>query len=150
MKLHSRALLTAVLFGLFAFQLLVSAPAHAQQALSEADNTGTRAVIEDQLSAFKSGDVARAWSHAAPSIQSIFPDPQSFGAMVQRGYLPLYAPGAHVFGRNMQVGEIVHQELIVTDQAGKQWQAVYTLMKQADGSWKITGVKMDPYNGASA
>lgn len=46
-------------------------------------------------------------------------------------------------------GGSVYQEVLVTDQSGKQWQAVYTLQKQTDGTWKITGVKMEPTQGAA-
>jgi len=37
----------------------------------------------------------------------------------------------------------------VIDQTGKQWQAVYTMKQQEDGTWKITGVKIDPTQGAA-
>jgi hypothetical protein len=124
--------------------------AHAQETPSPADTTATQDVIGDQIAAFKAGDGARAYSHAAPGIKQVFTTVDRFMAMVQTGYLPLYNPESYTFGRNALIGGQVHQEVIVTDPSGKQWQAVYTLARQDDGSWKITGVKLNPYKGASA
>jgi hypothetical protein len=124
--------------------------AHSQEAPSPADATATQGVIEDQIAAFKAGDGERAYSHAAPGIKQVFTTVDRFMSMVQTGYLPLYNPESYTFGRNAVIGGQVHQEVIVTDPSGKQWQAVYTLARQDDGSWKITGVKLNPYKGASA
>ena len=135
-----------------AFLMLVVWPMHswAQAAVGEAETRLTQGVISDQIAAFKSGDSERAYSHAAPNVKIVFPTADRFIAMVQTGYTPLYNPDSFVFGRNALIGEQIHQELIVTDHAGKQWQAVYSLQLQGDGSWRITGVKLNPYSGASA
>lgn len=123
--------------------------AAAEQAVNPADTTATRQVIEDQLNAFRSGDHDRAYSHAAPSIKRFFPTVDQFIAMVRNGYEPVYAPGEYRFGRNVFLYGEVYQEVIVTDETGRQWQAVYTLKQQEDGSWKITGVKLNPHKGAA-
>jgi len=107
-----------------------------------------QSVIRDQLSAFQSGDHERAFSHAAPTIKQIFKNTDNFINMVRNGYSPLYDPDSFVFSRSLKQGDTMYQEVLVTDQSGKQWQAVYTL-KQVDGVWKITGVKMEPYSGAA-
>jgi len=129
--------------------LLISLGASFAQDVEPEIQSATQSVIRDQLAAFQSRDHDRAFSHAAPTIKKIFKTTDRFIGMVKGGYLPLYDPDSFIFGRNINIGGTVHQELIVTDQSGKQWQAVYTLEKQADGSWKITGVKMDPYQGAT-
>jgi len=112
------------------------------------DEIAIQSVIRDQLSAFQIGDHERAFSHAAPTIKQIFKSTDNFIGMVKNGYAPLYAPETFTFSRSLTQGDTMYQEVLVTDQNGKQWQAVYTL-KQIDGVWKITGVKMDPYQGAS-
>ncbi len=124
-------------------------PAFAQDAVPDADTSATRGVIEDQIKAFQSGDGERAYGHAAPNIKNVFGSVERFLSMVQTGYPSLYNPQAYNFGRNALISGQVHQELIVTDGDGKQWQAVYSLERQPDGSWKITGVKMNPYKGVS-
>lgn len=122
----------------------------AQDAVPDADTNATRQVITEQIEAFKAGDGAKAYSYAAPSIKQVFTTVDIFMNMVQSGYMPLYKPESYVFGRNAMISGQVHQEVIVTDPQGKQWQAVYTLVRQEDGSWKVTGVKLDPYKGVSA
>ena len=130
--------------------ILVLSSAQAQDAVAPADEMATRQVIDEQIAAFRSGSHDRAYSYAAPNIRQIFPTVERFISMVQGGYMPLYSPEAYVFGRNALISGQVFQEVIVTDSAGKQWQAVYTLARQPDGSWKISGVKLDPYKGVSA
>ena len=119
------------------------------QGVSEADQAATQTVIRDQIEAFRAGDHVRAYSHAAPAIRGIFPTVDGFIAMVQGGYMALYRPAEFRFGRNTEINGEIFQELIVTDETGKLWQAVYTLRRQEDGSWKITGVKLNPHKGAS-
>jgi len=119
--------------------------ARAQQSV---DETAIQEVITDQISAFQSKDYERAFSHAAPTIKNIFRTTDRFITMVKNGYQPLYNPESYAFSRSLEQGGSIYQEVLVTDQSGKQWQAVYTLKQQDDGSWKITGVKMEPTQGA--
>ncbi|MCB1386254.1 MAG: DUF4864 domain-containing protein [Nitratireductor sp.] len=147
-KRDVRAILLALL--VFALAGLLAVSAFAQDvAVPPADRNATQAVIGDQLEAFRSGDHARAYSHAAPGIKSYFDTVDKFIAMVAKGYGPVYAPQDYTFGRNTVIDGEVYQEVIITDHQGKQWQAVYTLQRQEDGSWKITGVKINPHRGAS-
>ncbi|MEM7068083.1 MAG: DUF4864 domain-containing protein [Pseudomonadota bacterium] len=134
--------------GFFLIATLITCSATAQ-GISESQEAAVQSVISDQILAFQSRDHNRAFSHAAPSIRGFFKTTDRFIAMVKGGYMPLYDPDSFIFGRNIEISGIIHQEVIATDAAGKQWQAVYTLQKQADGSWKITGVKMEPYKGAT-
>lgn len=143
--LRSLSIVVALLAALFP-----AAALRAQELVPPGDESATRMVIEEQIAAFKAGDHARAYSHAAPNIQQVFPTVERFISMVQGGYMALYDPESYTFGRNALISGQVHQEVIVTDEAGKQWQAVYTLIRQPDGSWKISGVKLNPYKGLSA
>lgn len=128
--------------------LLLLGPADAQTVTAEVESS-TQRVIADQLDAFQSKDYDRAFSHAAPTIKQIFKTKDNFIRMVRGGYSVLYNPDSYIFGRNFNMDGTIHQEVIATDEKGKQWQAVYTLRQQPDGSWKITGVKMEPYRGAA-
>ena len=132
---------------LFSF-LLAFVQAQAQTSKTS-DEVAIQSVIDDQINAFQSKDYDRAFSHAAPTIKQIFKTTDNFVGMVKNGYAPLYNPDSYAFSRSIEQGGSVYQEVIVTDQNGKQWQAVYTLKKQEDGSWKITGVKMEPTQGAA-
>ena len=116
---------------------------------SDADRLATQQIIESQIGAFQSGDHEKAYSFAGPGIQRTFPTVERFIGMVTKGYGALYDPESYVFGRSIENAGQIHQEVLVTDRAGKTWQAVYTLQRQADGSWKITGVKLNPHKGTS-
>ena len=123
---------------------------HAQaQSTSITAETQIQEVIADQIDAFQTKDYDRAFSHAAPTIKQIFKTTERFVGMVKNGYEPLYNPDSYAFSRSIEQGGSLYQEVIVTDQTGKQWQAVYTLKQQPDGVWKITGVKMEPTTGAA-
>lgn len=135
---------------LFSIAMLVSSWAIAQEVpVGAAETSGTQAVVRDQLNAFKSGDVERAYSHAAPNVKNIFPTLDRFTSMVQKGYGAIWQSDSYVFGRNTIINGEIYQEVLITDPKGGQWQAVYTLKQQEDGSWKITGVQMNPYKGAT-
>ena len=139
------------LFRLIAFVvvLLVSVIGAFADDTSVADKQATQQVIERQIGAFKAGDHEKAYSFAAPGIKQVFPTVEHFINMVTTGYRPLYDPESYVFGRSVTLDGQIHQEVLVTDRSGKTWQAVYTLQKQEDGTWKVTGVKMNPYKGSS-
>lgn len=140
----------STIWGAIAAVLFLAVAARAQEAVPPQDAEAARVVIEQQLSAFRAGNGEAAYSHAAPSIRRLYPTVERFMTMVETGYGVLTNPEAHVFGRNTSFGGEVHQEVIVTGPDGKQWQAVYSLARQEDGSWKITGVKMNPYKGVTA
>ncbi len=129
--------------------LFVFAVSPQAQEVSPNDTLATQQVIRSQISAFQAMDHEKAFSFAAPKIREIFKTTDRFIQMVKNGYMPLYNPELYSFGRNTFLYGEIYQEVLVTDEKGKQWQAVYTLKKQSDGTWKITGVKMEPYTGAS-
>ena len=137
------------LWPLIATALLSFFLLFAQAQAQTTDENAVQSVIEDQINAFQAKDYDRAFSHAAPTIKQIFKTTDRFVSMVKNGYQPLYNPDSYAFSRSIEQGGSVYQEVIVTDKNGKQWQAVYTLKQQEDGSWKITGVKMEPTQGAA-
>ncbi|MEF2550131.1 DUF4864 domain-containing protein [Aurantimonas sp. A2-1-M11] len=104
------------------------------------DASDIRSVIGAQLDAFRAGDGATAYSHAAPNVRAIFPSPQSFMEMVRQGYDPVYRAESAVFGDLRPEGPgFFRQEVNLTDSRGRSWIASYTLERQPDGTMKITG-----------
>ncbi|NVD38548.1 DUF4864 domain-containing protein [Ensifer sp. HO-A22] len=101
-----------------------------------------RSIIQDQIAAFLNDDAEAAYSFASPAIRGKFPDKTVFFDMVRRGYQPVYRPGNFAFGRSKVTGDQVIQEVLISAPDGKDWTAVYQLMKQPDGSYKINGVMM--------
>jgi len=115
-----------------------------------ADRTAVRATIEGQLEAFRAGDAEAAYGFAAPYVKRMFPTPERFIRMVQRGYAPVYEGNAPAFLRSEDVGDgTFAQEVGFTDSAGQSWTALYTLTRQSDGSWRISGCYLRKADGQS-
>jgi hypothetical protein len=119
---------------LIALLISLSAPARA------ADDVATaQSVIRSQEQAFSRDDPAAAYSHAAPAIQGIFPDAETFMAMVRNSYAPVYRHKSFEFGEARTADGKIAQRVHILDADGVPWEALYTLELQPDGSLKITG-----------
>ena len=101
-----------------------------------------KAVIEKQLNAFAHDDAVEAYSFASPNIQAMFPDPNTFFAMVVSGYPAVYRHTDVSFGPSEEKDGTLGQAVTFTDKDGQVWMALYTLEKQNDGRWTITGCVM--------
>ena len=101
-----------------------------------------QSVIASQIEAFLHDDAAEAYAFASPTIRQKFPDEASFFDMVKRGYAPVYRPGNFAFGRSKVTGSTVLQEVLISGSDGKDWTAIYQVVRQPDGSYKINGVHM--------
>lgn len=103
-----------------------------------------QSLIEQQIEAFLHDDAATAYSFAAPGIKALFPDKDSFFAMVKKSYQPVYHPGNYAFGKSRAIdnGAVVYQEVLITGTDDKDWTAIYQITRQPDGSYKINGVQI--------
>jgi Domain of unknown function (DUF4864) len=118
--------------------LLMSGAAFAGSPATPAQNA-----IDGQIRAFLADKDAEAYAFAAPNVRTFFPTIESFMGMVKSGYMPVHRPKNWDFGRTQETGAgLVAQEVLITDMAGKNWAALYTVEKQPDGNWKITGVSL--------
>ncbi|WP_018239832.1 DUF4864 domain-containing protein [Ensifer sp. BR816] len=113
----------------------------AERALADPVDTA-RSVIRAQIQAFLDDDAETAYSFASPGIREKFPDRLVFFEMVKKSYQHLYRPGNFAFGRSKLVGKEVVQEVLIVGSDGKDWTAIYELVPQPDGSYKINGVLM--------
>lgn len=122
----------------------------AASSAGEAEVKAAQSTIESQLKAFLADDGALAYSYAAPGIKQIFPTVDSFMGMVTNGYQPVRRPQAYEFGKfeEMGPGKIVQQVLIVGPD-GKDYEAVYTIERQPDGRFLITGCSLRASNALS-
>lgn len=119
--------------------VLIASPAAAQSTELQA----ARSAIAEQLAAFSRGDATSAYALAAPNVKRMFPDPGRFMAMVMGGYAPVTNARDHAFGqfRTTPDGAIA-QEVLLTDRNGRDHVALYTLQKQEDGRFLVTGVSL--------
>lgn len=115
---------------------------HAAQS-GEAEIRSAQAAIDGQMRALLADDGPAAYSFAAPNIKRIFPTVEAFMGMVTNGYPPVRRPRSYAFGKVEETGptSIVQQVLIVGPD-GKDYEAVYTLERQPDGTHLITGCSL--------
>jgi hypothetical protein len=128
-----RSLLAIFFFAMFILPL---------PALEDSERAAIRAIIAEQWDAFKSDDAERAFSYASPGIRHIFGDAETFMAMVRKGYNPVYHPHEPQFGPLSEAENGLTQSVTVVDDDGNVWTAFYTMERQADGSWRISGCRL--------
>jgi hypothetical protein len=128
-----------LLLAVLAAWLLLMAPARAES-VSDSDKQAFRDVITSQIEAFRAEDGAAAYSHAAPAIKQIFPNPDIFMNMVRQGYQPVYRPQSFRFGdATLSASGRPIQRVSIVGPDGLSYEAVYTMERQPDGSWQISG-----------
>ncbi|CAN5131534.1 DUF4864 domain-containing protein [soil metagenome] len=130
-----------------AISLLLLAPSFA----FAGDEEDYQKVIAGQLQALQADDGTTAYSFAAPSIKMLFPSPEIFMSMVKNGYPQVYRPQSYKFAEitTDPFGRPA-QHVTIIDGNGKLWTAVYTMERQADGTWKIAGCSIIEAPGADA
>lgn len=120
-------------------------------ALSASDTRGVRAAVQGQLDAFAADDAAGAFSFAAPNVRQRMGTAQQFMAMVRSGYPVVYRPASVAFLIPDQLPDgTVVQRVQMTDARGDAWLATYTLQRQPDQAWRITGCEVQPNKGRVA
>jgi hypothetical protein len=133
------------LFVLLGLLLGVSATAAAaDKHAPKPDWPAIRAVIADQLAAFRKDDDSRAFSHASPGIRKQFRTAQRFMDMVRESYFPLYRPRSTDFLEPAVIQGDIIQPLRVVAQDGTVLVALYVMERGADGKWKIRGCELAP------
>ncbi len=98
-------------------------------------------VITNQISAFLSDDVDKAYGFASSNIKKVFPSAQSFGRMVQNGYPMIWRPESFEFLELREGAEDLFQGILITDTQDAQHIIIYQ-MAEEQGSWKIDGVRV--------
>ncbi len=115
--------------------------AGAPAALRAEDGAATliEGVIAHQIEAFRTDDLATAFSFASPMIQSMFGSPENFGRMVESGYPMIWRPSDVEFRGLREERGMTIQRIRVRDAAGKEFLFDYEMVKGPDG-WVINGV----------
>ena len=108
-------------------------------ALSAEDEKNIRRVVQGQLDALAKDDAATAFSFAAPNVRDAFVTAPRFLDMVQRGYPVVVRPASVAFLKAQVKNKLAFQRVQMTDQAGVPWLATYSLARQKNGAWRITG-----------
>ncbi|MHB2207725.1 DUF4864 domain-containing protein [Methylobacterium sp. CM6257] len=129
------------------FLLCVAGPA----AADDGARAAARAVITKQVEAFGRDDAPAAYAQAAPAIRELFPNADLFIGMVRNRYRPVYRHRSFVFGEARDTGaDSVVQSVAIQDEYGVDWTAEYSLARDADGQWRITGCRLTKAPGTRA
>lgn len=116
----------------------------------DAEIRAAQSTIDSQLKAFLADDGALAYSFAAPGIKRIFPTVDAFMGMVTNGYQPVRRPQRYTFGKSEEMGAgTVVQQVFVVGPDGREYEALYTLERQPDGRFLITGCSLRASNALS-
>jgi hypothetical protein len=118
--------------------------------LSAADETQVRAVVEGQLAALARDDAVKAFSFAAPNVRAAVGTANRFMAMVRASYPAIYRPASTAFLKPEDHHGQVIQRVQLLDDSGNAWLALYSLQRQKDKSWRITGCQVVPNKGRMA
>ncbi|MGH1573672.1 DUF4864 domain-containing protein [Methylobacterium sp. P31] len=129
------------------FALCLAGPA----AADDGARAAARAVITKQVEAFGRDDAPAAYAQAAPAIRELFPKADLFIGMVRNQYRPVYRHRSFVFGEARDTGaDSVVQSVAIQDEYGVDWTAEYSLARDVDGQWRITGCRLTKAPGTRA
>ena len=116
----------------------------AEPAVRAADWKAIRAVIAQQRSALLAGDAGKAFGYASPGIKAQFGDAPTFLAMVRAGYPALLTARYVEFLEGAVIDGTVIQPLRLIDSDNTVRVALYTMERQQNGIWRISGCHIAP------
>ena len=138
----------AFLFAaLAAFQALM--PANAQ-VLSAKDEQAVQTVVQSQLAAFAKDNADKAFSYATPELRKTIGSASAFMAMVKGSFPVVYRPASVAFLKAEGSGDEVIQKVQMLDANGTSYLAVYSLQRQKDKTWRISGCAVVENKGRMA
>ncbi|GJE19382.1 DUF4864 domain-containing protein [Methylobacterium marchantiae] len=143
-----RAVLSLLIALVCLTAVAVCSPA---RAADDAAKSEARATVERQIEAFRKDDAATAYAQAAPSIQGMFTSPDNFIEMVRKGYAAVYRARSFSIDRIEETDdEGLALGVKLQDENGVDWVALYSLEKQTDGAWRISGCRLVKAPGSAA
>ena len=117
---------------------------------TEVDAKTVRQVVEAQLAALAADDAVKAFSYAAPNVREAVGSAEGFLAMVQRGYPVVVRPATVAFLKANGKNDDVIQRVQMVDAEGESWLAIYSLQRQKNRTWRITGCSVVENKGRMA
>jgi hypothetical protein len=141
-------MLRTIVVALFLYMSAFSALA---DDIASVEKTEFQRIITAQIEAFRADDGNAAYGFAAPLIKQAFPTVDVFMGMVKQGYPQVYRPKSFEFTEAAldPVGRPTQKVLIVGPD-GKNYIATYTMQKQDDGTWRISGCTISEIPGVDA
>jgi hypothetical protein len=136
------ARLLATLLAVLAFPLgsaIAQASTPPPAPLTSPEMAAIHVVIQAQIEALKRDDYVAAYAVAAPSWKALYPTVDAFSRLVRGRYSQLIRPKTMVFGTVMQTAQGPIQRVFLTGADGKAYVANYSMQRQPDNTWLISG-----------
>jgi hypothetical protein len=142
---HRLRSLAAVGVGLAVFFALdTSAALAATPQMRASDWKSIKQVIAAQRAALIAGKGEKAFGYATPAIRAQFGEADIFMAMVQVGYPALLTARYTEFLEGAVIDGLIIQPLRLVDADNSVRVALYTMEKQKNGAWRISGCRIGP------
>ena len=140
---HRMRSLAAVGLGLAVlFALDTSVALAATPPMRASDWKSIKQVIAAQRAALVAGEGEKAFGYATPAIRAQFGDADIFMAMVQAGYPALLTARYTEFLEGAVIDGLIIQPLRLVDADNSVRVALYTMEKQKNGAWRISGCRI--------
>ncbi|HEX9168178.1 MAG TPA: DUF4864 domain-containing protein [Roseiarcus sp.] len=123
--------------------VLVAVMSIGSASAQESTAAHSRAIIERQFEAFARDDAEAAYALADPAIKQMFVDPDHFLAMVRDRYPPVYRHRSVEFGDFAELGDEASLSATIVDTDNVVWTALYSLRREANGEWLISGCVLE-------
>ena len=138
-------LVLAFIFSIAAQDVGAEGAAYSEKMrLSAADRTKIQRVINLQIRAFEKNDEALAFSYSTPQTRKFFGSSRSFMELVREEYSVLYQHVSREFLEAAVIEGEVIQPLRIVSREGEIVVALYSLERQADREWRISGCELAP------
>jgi hypothetical protein len=110
--------------------------------LPDDDVEAIQSVVQLQLNALAEDDAAQAFALAAPATRSRIGSADNFLRMIKQDYDPIYRNRRAIFSPPEEIDGSTIQLVRLTDQENRVWVAIYKMVRDDDGSWKIDGCQL--------
>ena len=117
--------------------------------LSDIEQHRIREAIRGQIRALAARDAERAFAYLAPVTKDYFSEGTAFLRKLMVQIRPLVDASGYTFTDVGREATDAIQNVVLTDNEGREWLALFTLERQPDGSWGIKSCEVKPNIGSS-
>jgi Domain of unknown function (DUF4864) len=118
--------------------------------LSDGEQEQVRVVIQAQLDAFADDDADTAFALATPGIRATLGKSERLLQLVRDAYPMVYRASSVAYFKGEESEGTVLQLVRITDPNAKTWLAIFSLEKQPDATYRISGCLVTESNWLNA
>ena len=118
---------------------ITAAAASGDAPVAGSDETAIRSVITAQIYAFQHDDADSAYRIASPRIETRFGNAATFLAVVKATYPAVYRAHDVSFGPIARQNGLIVQQVSLVGPNGVHEVALYSMEREANGSWRVDG-----------